>query len=320
MSSPVMSSAVHSRDAGPDYEIIACADNTPYLLWQSLLFYDSCLETQGVAPTFVVHAQGPQLAGFAELPRLGARIVPAPSYRASRGREYVARNTAGTLLEATPQRPWALVCDPDFLFLAPLPGSAERIHRGRPLSWDHAPYLQVSGQNRRWLSSACAQLGIDVLQLERMGAGGVVPYLVHRERCRTFAARWLEAVDALVGSGLEGGEVPWLSLPWGFALAAWQLRLEIELTRLTQTTYEGHQLPASALRAPILHYCYGDALFDKRRHGTAEGARGVWSLTAAGGSVSAQLVQRLQQARARLALRGLDVTDLRLYQPAHAAL
>ena len=308
-----------AHDAELDYEIVICAENSPYLLWQALLFYDSCLETQGIHASVVVHGEGPLLPGFRELAGLGARVVPAPSYRRSREHDYAARNTAGTLLEARSERPWTLICDPDFLFLAPLPRRAGAIHCGRALSWDFVGYMQVSEPNRRWLARACVERGITPACLERAGAGGVVPHLVRSDLCRSFASRWLDAVDALVGAAVPEREPPWLSLPWGFALAAWELGLEPALTRLTQTSYDGGNVPASRLRAPILHYCYGDALFDKRRHAAAEAAGQVWALSAAGSSVSAALVRRLQRARARLAARGLDVTDVRLYEPARPA-
>ncbi len=42
----------------PDYEIVVSTENIPYLLWQALLFHASCVQTQGVAPTIVVHGDG----------------------------------------------------------------------------------------------------------------------------------------------------------------------------------------------------------------------------------------------------------------------
>src|SRR5688572_5419195 len=95
----------------PDYEIVASAENSPYLLWQALLFHASCVRTQGVAPRIVVHGSGPLLPGFRALSKLGAHVVAAPSYRMSNGVEYTCRNTAGSLAEAKHDRPWTLLCD-----------------------------------------------------------------------------------------------------------------------------------------------------------------------------------------------------------------
>ena len=54
-------------EQAPDYEIVASTENTPYLLWQALLFHASCVATQGVPPTIVVHGEGPLLPGFQAL-------------------------------------------------------------------------------------------------------------------------------------------------------------------------------------------------------------------------------------------------------------
>lgn len=299
-----------------DYEIVVSAENTAYLLWQCFVSYASCVETQGVAPSFVVHGDGPLLAGFQALVELGARVIRAPSYRMSRGGEYTARNTAGTLAEAAHDRSWTLVCDPDFLFLRPLRGRLDAIGTERAVSWDSVSYMRVDQQNRRWLTDACLERGIDPARLDSVGVGGVVPNLVPSALREEFAARWIGAVDTLVGLARRTGDVPWVTIAWGFALAAWELELELVLTELTATTLGGATEPESSLTHPILHYCYGDAMFDKRRHRGADSAARVWTLPARGSSVSAAFVRRLAAIRAWFQERGLDVTDVRLYTSA----
>src|SRR4029079_12278009 len=64
----------------PDYEIVVSAENNAYLLWQCLLFHAACMDVQGFAPTFVVHALGPLLSGFRVLEQHGARVIAAPNY------------------------------------------------------------------------------------------------------------------------------------------------------------------------------------------------------------------------------------------------
>jgi hypothetical protein len=302
-----------------DYEIVASAENTAYLLWQSLLFHASCVETQGVAPTIVVHGDGPLLAGFRALGELGARILPAPSYRMSDGGEYTARNTGGSLVEVTHDRAWTLICDPDFLFLGPLPERAESVLRGCAVSWDSVSYMTIGGFNRQWLADACLERGIDPARLDRVEGGGVVPNFVRRDIHEDFAPRWVSAVDSLVRSARRSGDVPWVTIAWAFALAAWEMDLDLALTQLTQTTIGGSGAPESSLRLPILHYCYGDEIFDKRRHGAARSAARVWSLEAREGSVSAYVVRRLRAAREWFGRRGLDVADPRLYSDQHPA-
>jgi len=298
----------------PNYEIVASTENAPYLLWQALLFHASCVETQGTAPTIVVHGDGPLLPGFRALGELGARIITAPSYRMSDGVEYTCRNTAGSLLEARHERPWTLICDPDFVFLEPLPKKAESLCDGRAVSWDFVSYMQVGDFNRRWLAESCRERGIDPARVEEVRAGGVVPNLVRADIHGELAPRWVSAVDTLVRVARRDGEVPWVTIAWGFALAAWEMDLDLALTRLTDTTHGGATAPETSLTAPILHYCYGDQTFDKRRHRGADSAAAVWTLDAHGSSVSAGFVRRLHAARDWYRERGLDVTDQNVYQ------
>lgn len=302
----------------PNYEVIASAENSPYLLWQTLLFHASCVTTQGVPPTIVVHGAGPLLPGFDALRELGARVLRAPSYRLSNGTEYTCRNTAGSLLEARHDQPWSLICDPDFLFLRTLPPRAESLCGAHALSWDFVPYMQVDEHNRRWLAEACAERGVDPARLARVAVGGVVPNFVRTDLQRDFAARWLAAVDTLVSVGVRHGEVPWVTIAWAFALAAWEMDLDLALTKLTSTTHAGSQTPDSSLTAPILHYCYGDELFDKRRHRCDQSAAAVWNLEVAGNSLSAALVRHLASVRSWFAEHGLDVDNPNLYRSAIA--
>jgi hypothetical protein len=300
----------------PDYEIVASTENTPYLLWQALLFHASCVQTQGAAPSFVVHGDGPLLAGFSALGELGARVIPAPSYRMSDGVEYTCRNTAGSLVEVTHDKPWTLICDPDFLFLAPLPKRAASMAEGRAVTWDFVSYMQVGDFNRRWLADACRERGVDPARLDGVRAGGVVPNLVRADAHRELAPRWVSAVDTLVRLALRDGEVPWVTIAWAFALAAWELGHDVGLTRLTHTTHGGAAAPESSLALPILHYCYGDEVFDKRRHRGADSAPLVWTLEGGGSSVSGRFVKSARAARDWYRERGIDVTDARLYLPA----
>jgi predicted O-methyltransferase YrrM len=302
----------------PDYEIVASAENTPYLLWQAFLFHASCVQTQGVAPSIVVHGSGPLLPGFRVLAELGARLVTAPSYRVNAdGVEYTCRNTAGSLAEVKHDRPWTFLCDPDFLFLEALPKRAASLCDGRAVSWDFVSYMQVGDFNRRWLVEACRERGLDPSRVAGVDAGGVVPNLVRADVHAELAPRWLAAVDTLVGVARRDGEIPWVTIAWGFALAAWELGLEVALTRLTQTTHAGSTAPAASLSLPILHYCYGDELFDKRRHQGADSAPLVWSLEGDGNSVSARFLEQLRAIRGFYRERELDVADPRLYRPSN---
>ena len=297
-----------------EYEIVVSAENNAYLLWQCLLFHATCVEVQGVAPCFVVHASGPLLAGFRELAGLGARVLAAPNYRQGARIDYPPRNTPGSLLEAEHDREWTLLCDPDLLILRALPPRVGALCGGdRRLSWESSSFMDA-GPIRDWLAGTCRETGIDPARVLQHRAGGSVPHFVHRDLRRPFAASWLEATDALIEVGVRTNDMHWVASMWGFTLATWRLNLPVALTSITQTSHLGSQTPQSSLRAPLLHYSYGDELFNKHNHCTAETAPGAWQVEAAGASVSAWLVRRIADARAWYLAIGVDVTSPSLYR------
>ncbi len=300
--------------AGLDYEIVVSAENNAYLLWQCLLFHAACVRVQAATPCFVVHASGPLLAGFHELSRLGARVSAAPNYRAGARIDYPPRNTPGSLLEADHDREWTFLCDPDLLILRKLPSQAASLCGGRSISWESSSFMQT-GPIEAWLTGACRERGIDPVHVARHGAGGSVPHFVHRDVQRRFAKAWLAATDTLIDYGVRTSDMHWVASMWGFALATWELDIDVALTSITQTSYLGSATPESSLHAPLLHYSYGDELFHKHNHCTTATAPGVWKVKAEGSSVSAMLLRRMAEARSWFLEKGIDVTEPSLYEP-----
>jgi hypothetical protein len=297
-----------------DYEIVVSTENTAYFLWQCLLFFNSCVQVQQATPRFVVHENGGLLPGYRALAELGAHVQVARNYRSFGGQEYPPRNSPGSLLEVRHTKSWTMLCDPDFLFLRPLPSRAAALCGQRSLSWESSSFMLVNDGNLPWLSEACSERNIDPRRAREHRQGGSTPSLVHRDLRAEFAQRWLEATGVLVDVGVRRGHLNWISSMWGFALAAWEMNREIALTRVTQGSFAGSETPQSALTTHILHYSYGDQLFDKRNFGNPDTAPTVWSQRAAAGSVSAHMIERLKAARAWYASRGVDVTSRALYR------
>jgi len=297
----------------PDYEIVVSAENNAYLLWQCLLFHAACMDVQGFAPTFVVHALGPLLSGFRVLEQHGARVIAAPNYRAGGGMDYPPRNTPGTLAEAAHDREWTLLCDPDLLIVRALPEQMGPLCEGGPLSWEWSWFMDAR-PIRAWLEGACAIRGIDPARVAAHQNGGSVPHLVHRDLRADLARRWLAATDALIDFGTRTNDMHWVASMWGFTLATWELNIPVAVTRLSQTSHLGSTTSTSHLSAHLLHYSYGDELFNKHDHCTPETAPGAWTKAQPpGDSLTAWLLGRIAAARAWYLERGTDVTDPLLY-------
>ena len=279
------------------------------------LFAAAC-RGAGSGPLFVVHASGPLLAGFRELAGLGARVLAAPNYRQGARIDYPPRNTPGSLLEAEHDREWTLSAIPICSSCARFPRGWGRFaaviagcHRSRGLVHGRRADSRLA---RRNLSRNGKSIP---LGSSSIGLAEACPISYIRDLRRPFAASCVEATDALIEVGVRTNDMHWVASMWGFTLATWRLNLPVALTSITQTSHLGSQTPQSSLRAPLLHYSYGDELFNKHNHCTAETAPGAWQVEAAGASVSAWLVRRIADARAWYLAIGVDVTARRSIAP-----
>lgn len=82
---------------------------------------------------------------------------------------------------------------------------------------------------------------------------------------------------------------------YAFGLTVVKLGLEIEVTRLTDHNY----WPEEQVRAPMIHYAYGDERWNKRRYWTDEGASAVWQPPEdqPRGTILGELLAQIREAR-----------------------
>ena len=270
------------------YYVIASCDDNAYQAWQAKLFHYSCVTALGAAPLLFVH-------GFRRTPhpywvdivRAGGTVYGAPSYRrAPTGRDYVPRNTAGTLLHAAELTDRSdvcfVLCDADMLFV-------KRPVFRPELSGDHYDYMDYA---RPEVRHAARRLGVADAYLDAHGASLAcgVPYVIPAPLARPLAEGWLEAIDAFETHD-------WIDGMYAFGLAAARLGLPVRLTRHMVSNAHDEEL---LVDSPMIHYCYGsDASWTKRRYVAAEAVPAVWrpDVVPAPGSVLAEIVRQLVAAR-----------------------
>jgi hypothetical protein len=295
----------------PRFEVVVSAENTPYQAWQALLLSHSCLVRMGRHATVVVHGDEPALAvPFDRLIEHGGNVQRAPNHRLRGGIEYAARNTSASLLHAQVEADvdYLVLCDPDMVLLEPWTGEAVRLG-GRQVGLDELTYLTVDAASRPTLEPACRRAGVPIEVLESSPALGGVPHVIPAGLQEPLAREWQaciacfepEATPKADGTGLE---LDWHTdaTMWSVLLAAHRLGLEPVRTFLADHNHEGdrpRRRSRGEPRRPWLHYCYGNAGFDKRWYGGDETDThgSVWAPgAAAAGSVNARLFGALRAA------------------------
>jgi hypothetical protein len=267
--------------------IIISAEASAYMAWQAKLAHYSCLSRLGQVPLVVAHERDHvEIADLTDIARTGGRVLHAPSYRTtSRGFRYAARNSAGTLLEAArvtgSAAEWLVLCDADIVF-------TRRTRFGRCLSGAHCAYLDYTEGPVR---AAMRRLGISTRDVARPGetlhCG--IPYVIPLAQAETLAWAWLEAIDAFVPPR-------WEDVMHAFGLAVVGLGLRLRHNRLADTNY----WPRAPVRAPVVHYCYDNAAWSKRRFTSPRAARCVWAPPSGArpGTVLAEVFRQLREAHA----------------------
>jgi hypothetical protein len=257
------------------------------MAWQAKLAHYSCVSRLGSPATIVVHdAEGELLPEWSEIDRTGGTVLPAPSYRVTgRGVSYAPRNTAGTLREAAGRVDSSvdllLLCDPDVVF-------ARRPRLGRTLCGAACTYLDFAEPPVR---AAMKRLGLAHRRLGTPDGGRLrcgSPYLIPRKLAGPLAQAWLEAIDAFP-------RPRWEDVMYAFGLAVLMLELPLRRVPLADTNYDAD----APIRAPVLHYCYDNLLWSKRRFASPRAARRVWSPPdcARPGSILAEILRQLTEAR-----------------------
>jgi hypothetical protein len=257
------------------------------MAWQAKLAHYSCLTRLRQAPLVVVHeGDGEAREVFLEIERAGGDVLTAPSYRVTAsGSDYAPRNTAGTLLEAarvvSSSVEYLVLCDADVVFIRPLPvrGSMAAAACG---------YMDYAEPPVR---AAMRRLGIAPRTLLARHGGSLrcgIPYIIPRGFATSLALAWLEAIDAFP-------RPRWEDVMYAFGLAVVMLKVPLRRLSLANTNYYAD----APVRAPVVHYCYDNALWSKRRFASRRTVQRVWSPPegAVPGSILATILGQLSAAR-----------------------
>ena len=266
--------------------IAVSAENNPYMAWQSKLFHFSCLSRLQESPVIVVHETGEELLhrDFQDIVKAGGRVVRAQSYKLSaRGDSYRPRNTPGTLLsvveEFGAQHQFIVLCDPDMIF-------ARGVEFPETLTGDFCSYINF---DRDFVEGARRALSIprSLIDEQKESLRCGVPYVIPVNAARSLGEAWLEAIDAFPAR-------KWEDVMYAFGLAALKLGLKVELTRMAQSNY----WPDAILKMDVVHYCYGDAVWNKRHYFREAQARNVWQplVETPAGTILGEILKQIGEA------------------------
>jgi len=270
------------------HRIVVSAENTAYMAWQCKLFYFSCVTRLGNQPIFIVHANGDSWAsGFSDLARAGAFVRQAPSYLCEK--RLITRNTVGTLIHAASlleSDQFLVLCDPDMVF-------AREIELPSQLGGNFYHYLQYDQPH---IVSAAERFGLarDTLLRKQEQICCGVPYVIPAVHAARLGKTWLEAMDCFRLDERAWDSI-WLDVMYAFGLAVTKLGWNVARFDLVDMD-EGPDMP---LQHSFVHYCLGDAGWDKRWFRSEEKADEVWDSTfeAPDGTVAQELFAQIREAR-----------------------
>lgn len=267
------------------HHIVVSAENTPYLAWQCKLFYFSCVTRLKHQPIVIVHTTARDWhPDFYELAKAGCAVHSAPNYRTyGGGDDLPGRNHPGSLIKAAEicdgRDEFIVLCDPDMIFVR----SAEFLDC---LSADFSSFMDY---DQDYIEEARLKFGVkrNELDAKKEKLTVAVPYVVPTALASEFGQTWLEAIDAFSSH-------KWEDVMYAFGLTVVKLGLEIEMTHLTDTNY-WHDEP---VKAPMIHYAYGDERWTKRNYFTDEEVPAVWhpEVKAGKGTILSEVLSQIRQA------------------------
>lgn len=283
--------------------IVVSAENNPYMAWQCKLFYFSCVTRLNQNPLIIVHETGQAWhPDFYDLAKAGCAIHRAPNYRtAANGDDLPGRNHPGSLIKAAEtcdeRNEFIVLCDPDLIF----------VRAADFLNCLSAEFSSFMDYDRDLVQEARRRFGIqrDELDAKKEKLTVAVPYVIPSALASEFGRIWLEAIDLFPSRQWENDQA--LKRPNGspvytrrhvvmyaFGLTVVKLGLEIEVTQLMDHNY----WPDEPVRAPMIHYAYGDERWNKRSYFTDEQASAVWDpeTEAAEGTILFEVLSQLRQA------------------------
>src|SRR5579871_986915 len=180
----------------PTFDIVVCAENNTFMVWQAMLFHYSCIRHMQRAPIIVVHKNDePLLKGFRQIRDSGGIVQIAPNYRCVGGVNYPPRNTAATLRHVQSEARFLVLCDPDMIFMQPVPFD-DPAPTDRQISFDHLGYLVPDHPDSRpVLAEVCARAGVSLAKLHERPISGGVPHVMPRSLQRPFSDEWLHCLE-----------------------------------------------------------------------------------------------------------------------------
>ena len=246
------------------HQIVVSAENNPYMGWQCKLFYYSCVTRMNHQPIIIVHESGSEWhPDFYDLAKAGCLVDRAPSYRAHPFRDqYPPRNTAGSLIRAAEvfagQDVLIVLCDPDMIFARAAEFPSE-------LSGEFSSFMNY---DRDFVAPALRAMGIEreLDADEKASLSCSVPYVVPASLAKELGSVWLQAVDAF-------SPRRWEDIMYAFGLAVLKLGLKLNMTHLSDHNY----WPDEKVKAPMIHYAYGDERWTKRSFFRDEHMRNLWN-------------------------------------------
>jgi hypothetical protein len=298
----------------PRHEIVASTENNHYMVWQAMLFHASCVRHLGRVPIIMVHTDGgPLLPGFDRIRDAGGHVQTAPDYRRVDGVNYPPRNTAASLRHVQTDADYIVLCDPDMVFLQPLPWRQLEL-ADHQISFESVGYLNPDiPAYQPALDDVCRRAGIEPQRLRDPRTNGGVPHVIPARHQHPLSELWLELMELFPNvppappndPGAKprgchiGPQKDWLCTMWALVMAAGRLELEPVLTKLCISTQDGSRpIPQLADGGPcMIHYCYEDSGFRKHSYDTPEAAeRGVWQVPGDDGTVCGNIRGQLLKA------------------------
>jgi hypothetical protein len=269
------------------HRIVVSAENTPYAAWQAKLFCYSCLHLLQHSPLIIVHdgSGKPLHRDYQSILKAGGAVQSVPNYRTTgHGDDYFPRNTAGTLLHAAEmcdgENEFIVLCDPDMILVC-------RPDFPSTLSGDFYAYMNY---DREVVDIAAQAIGVtrEMIEAQKQELRCGVPYVIPVSEARSLAELWLEAIDSFPPRR-------WEDNMHAFGLAVAKMDLKVTLTQLADHNY----WPDNLVEREMIHYCYGDEVWNKRDFLTDEEAQSVWEpqTIAREGTILSEIFRQLREAR-----------------------
>lgn len=227
----------------------------------------------------------------------GGRAQRVLNYRGVGTVDYVPRNTAATLLNIKTSAPYIMLCDPDFLFLKPIPRDVLP-KSDNEITFDYMGFMQVNNDTIEDLHEPARKAGVDLGQLTGAAMGGAVPHIVPTSIARKVAVDWLKCIEFFATSK---DPILWVASMWSLVFTVQRLNLQCSVTRLAITDSGREKMVdlESSSAPKILHFAYGDKYFVKRNYSGSDVTltSSVWDVKAPEGSMSGFICGYLNEVK-----------------------